>query len=76
MESPVHPLKELFEQLGLASDASSVNAFIRLHSPLSNDIALYKAPCWNASQADFLRDEFYKNADWSETIDLLNVLLR
>ena len=76
MESPNHPLKELFAQLGLTSDVSAVNLFIRKHSPLANDIPLSEAPFWSKSQSDFLRDESYKNADWSETIDLLNILLR
>lgn len=76
MESPNHPLKELFEQLGLASDVSRINLFIRKHSPLANNIPLAEAPFWNKSQSTFLKEEFYKNADWSETIDLLNILLR
>jgi len=76
MESPNHPLKELFSQLGLASDGSSINEFIKAHSPLANGILLSDAPFWKPSQAAFLRDECSKNADWSETVDLLNTLLR
>ncbi|MGV0963799.1 MAG: DUF2789 domain-containing protein [Polynucleobacter sp.] len=76
MESPNHPLKDLFSQLGLASDISSINEFIKTHSPLANGVLLSNAPFWKPSQAAFLRDESSKNADWSETVDLLNALLR
>ena len=76
MESPNHPLKELFSQLGLASDIFSINEFIGAHSPLANSILLSEAPFWSNSQSTFLKDECLKNADWSETVDLLNTLLR
>lgn len=76
MDQPVHPLKELFEQLGLPADAEAINRFIATHSPLAENITLANAPFWTPAQAAFLREEFLEDADWIETIDRLNVALR
>lgn len=76
MDQPVHPLKELFEQLGLPADAEAINRFIAMHSPLPENITLANAPFWTPAQAAFLREEFVEDADWIETIDRLNVALR
>ena len=53
MEKPYHRFSELFAQLGLASDASSIRAFIERHSPLDDATRLEDAPCW--SQEKWLR---------------------
>jgi hypothetical protein len=76
MDQPVHPLKELFEQLGLPADAEAINRFIATHSPLPENITLSNAPFWTPAQAAFLREEFLEDADWIEIIDRLNVALR
>ncbi|SEH91403.1 DUF2789 domain-containing protein [Pseudomonas fuscovaginae UPB0736] len=76
MDSPTHSLTALFEQLGLPSDPVSIDQFIATHSPLKPELHLADAFFWNRAQADFLRNETLKDADWVEVIDQLNVLLR
>ena len=48
MHSPVHPLTELFQQLGLGSSGREIEEFIRSHAPLAGHIALPDACFWNA----------------------------
>ena len=76
MEQPVHPLRELFKQLGLPDDAEAIDRFIAAHTPLAENITLADAPFWTPAQAAFLREEFLDDADWIEIIDHLNVALR
>ena len=76
MELTIHPLSELFEQLGLPSDVSSIEAFILQHSPIPDDMELCAAPFWTSTQAHFLREEWVNDADWAPTVDYLNAALR
>ncbi|MCU0118461.1 DUF2789 domain-containing protein [Pseudomonas sp. B2M1-30] len=76
MENPTHSLPALFKQLGLASDALSIDQFIASHSPLKPELHLADAFFWTTSQADFLRGEILEDADWAEVVDQLDVMLR
>jgi hypothetical protein len=76
MESPIHPLSSLFDQLGLDSADQAIESFIDNHRPLQGDIELHKADFWSASQASFLEQEIDKDADWAEVVDQLDALLR
>lgn len=76
MEHPVHPFKELFEQLGLPAEAKAIDRFVATHTPLAPDIALADAPFWTPAQAVFLREEILEDADWAEVVDRLNAALR
>lgn len=76
MEHPDHPFTELFEQLGLASDPESIKRFIERNGPISEEIALPDASCWNEGQAEFLREAIEEDADWAEVVDHLNASLR
>lgn len=76
MDQPVHALKDLFAQLGLADDPDAIAAFIRTHSPLPDHISLADAPFWSPAQAAFLREELAEDADWAELIDQLSAALR
>ena len=76
MDTPFHRFPDLFAQLGLATDAASIQAFIAQHAPLPGHLALHEAPFWQAAQADFLREKAADDADWSELIDQLNLVLR
>lgn len=76
MEQPLHPLKELFQQLGLPAEAAAIDRFIATHTPLATDVTLADAPFWTTAQAAFLREEILEDADWAEIIDHLNVALR
>jgi hypothetical protein len=75
MESTIHTLNNLFEQLGLPSDDIAIENFINSHSHLDTGLTLSEAPFWTPSQAAFLREEILKDADWAEVIDQLNVRL-
>jgi len=72
MEKPVHHFSELFEQLGLANDSESIERFIARHSPLTDEMPLADAPCWNEGQAEFLREAVEEDADWAEVVDHLD----
>ena len=76
MDSLIHDLNALFQQLGLPSETKALQAFISQHSPLAETIELADAPFWSASQATFLREQLNKDADWAEVVDQLNLLLR
>jgi len=75
MESSIHCISNLFDQLGLASDSVSIENFIRMHSPLATYVLLAEAPFWSTAQAAFLREEILNDADWAEVIDQLNARL-
>lgn len=75
METPLHSMRNLFAQLGLASDQASIDEFIARHSPLPENMKLADAPFWTPSQAAFLREEILEDADWAEIVDQLNASL-
>jgi hypothetical protein len=75
MEPPFHRLPDLFRQLGLPDDPSSIERFIARHRPLACNTALCDAPFWSPSQAQFLREEVAEDADWAEQVDQLGLLL-
>jgi len=72
MNMPQHTLTNLFAQLGLPADQAAIDEFIAAHRPLDSDIALYRAPFWNAAQRAFLKEEIIEDADWAGVIDELN----
>ncbi len=71
-----YSLECLFAQLGLPSEPEGIENFISCHRPLADDIAIYRAPFWNASQKTFLIEELIRDADWALVIDELNHRLR
>lgn len=75
MESPFHPLVDLFRQLGLADEPAAIELFIATHRPLPAGVSLCEAPFWSPSQAQFLREGIARDADWAEPVDTLAVLL-
>ena len=76
MESPIHTFTALFDQLGLPSDAESINRFIENNKSIPEDVELHEANIWTASQAMFIKEMKDEDADWSELIDQLDVMLR
>ncbi|WP_337841022.1 DUF2789 domain-containing protein [Rheinheimera sp.] len=70
-----HDLPSLFAQLGLDNSEQSMRNFIE-HHKLAPDLAIERAPFWDQSQAAFLAEQLKADADWSEIIDELSVLLR
>jgi len=75
MQNPSHTLTELFDQLGLESDAVAIDQFIQAH-PLAPGIALQKASFWSEAQLHFIQESWHQDSDWSELIDQLDNLLR
>lgn len=76
MELNRHDLPRLFDQLGLDSDPASIEAFIRHHQGLPDDVLLPEARIWSASQAAFLREKIRDDSDWAIVVDALSVRLR
>ena len=76
MDSTFHPLAELFEQLGLPADRTSIESFLCKHAPMKPSVVLAEADFWTQDQRNFLNEELLKDADWAEAIDLLNSQLR
>ncbi|HEN8800127.1 DUF2789 domain-containing protein [Pseudomonas sp. CM25] len=75
MDNPIHPLSEIFKQLGLSDDPVEIDRFITTHSPLDDDVKLVDAPFWNDSQRDFLKEKYIADDDWIPMIDQLNEAL-
>lgn len=65
-------LTALFEQLGLPSDEAAITQFIAQNGSLPADMPIWYAPCWNASQAQFLREKTFDDGEWVDVIDELN----
>ncbi|MDZ4297929.1 MAG: DUF2789 domain-containing protein [Moraxellaceae bacterium] len=76
MDTNLHTFSELFDQLGLPSDADSIERFIGKHRPLPDDIFLVNAPFWSAGQRNFLREVMVQDSDWVGLVDQLNAQLR
>ncbi len=76
MESPIHSMTSLFDQLGMDSSDQAIEIFIDDNRPLASNIELHEAEFWNASQASFLKQEIDEDADWAEIVDQLDALLR
>ncbi|MFT3719145.1 DUF2789 domain-containing protein [Pseudorhodoferax sp.] len=73
IDSPT--MHDLFAQLGLPNDEASVQQFITRHRPLPQDVPLHEAPFWSPAQAQFLREQVSRDADWAEVVDQLNASL-
>lgn len=76
MENPVHPLRELFKQLGLPADNAAIDGFIARHAPLPAQLRLAEARFWSTQQAQFLCEAVRDDADWAPVVDQLDALLR
>ena len=76
MQTNTPALTTLFQQLGLDHDQTSIERFIKRHSPLPESCRLADAPFWDQAQADFLRQQLLADTEWAEVVDQLNLLLR
>ncbi len=76
METPIHSIVSLFDQLGLDSTDQGIDAFITTNGPLPAAVELSKAAFWNTSQASFLQQMKDEDADWAEIVDQLDAMLR
>ncbi len=75
MDKPIHPLSEIFKQLGLSDDPVEIDRFITTHSPLEDGVKLVDAPVWSDSQRTFLKEKYIADDDWIPMIDQLNEAL-
>ncbi|MCA1929867.1 DUF2789 domain-containing protein [Rheinheimera sp.] len=75
MDMTTHDLATLFAQLGLDNSPAGIKAFIANHK-IPADMSLAQASFWTSAQASFLTENLKQDADWSDVIDQLNVLLR
>lgn len=76
MDNTFHPLRDLFKQIGLGSSPKEIDAFLRAHAPLAEEIALPDAPFWSPTQAAFLRESLATDSDWAGMTDVLSAALR
>lgn len=75
MDMTRHDMATLFAQLGLDSSPTAIKAFIDSHKIPANT-SLAQAAFWTEAQASFLTENLKQDADWSEVIDQLDVMLR
>lgn len=76
MEKPLHPLRDLFKQLGLDSSSTAIDDFLARHAPLADHVELEKASFWTPPQAQFLSESVRDDADWAAVVDQLDAMLR
>ena len=76
MEMQNHSLISLFDQLGLGSTDEEIKNFIRNNAPIDEEKALHEAKFWSPSQSHFLKRAKDEDADWSDIVDHLNIILR
>jgi len=76
MDTSIHSITSLFDQLGLGSTDKEIEGFINRNRPVSGSVELYNAEFWNTAQASFLKQMKEEDADWAEIVDQLDVMLR
>jgi hypothetical protein len=75
MDTFVHTLNTLFDQLGLPSSDPEIDQFIRDHRKLSAHVSLHSAPFWSPNQSRFIKEALDQDSDWAELVDDLNTRL-
>ncbi|GIU52149.1 MULTISPECIES: DUF2789 domain-containing protein [Shewanella] len=75
MDTTSATLSHLFEQLGLDSSQSAIKQFLSQHT-ITGNTKIIDADFWNHAQKAFLEESLAEDAQWSELIDQLDVLLR
>jgi len=75
MDTSVHTLSTLFDQLGLPSKEQEIERFIEQHRKQTGLDPLEGAPFWSPGQARFIQQALADDSDWSEVVDELNLLL-
>ncbi len=76
LEPGTHHFQDLFAQLGLANDATSIRQFLAAHAPIGGDVNIADASFWSPAQAAFLREALLDDSDWAELVDQLSEALR
>lgn len=76
MDTNIHTLQTLFEQLGLPSQGCAIEDFLAQHKLLDSETRLVQADFWTTSQRAFLQESLMEDSDWAEVVDQLDALLR
>ena len=76
MEKIFIEVTDIFELLGLPSDAKNVAAFIAKHAPLNDSIRIEDAPFWSKAQSALLKDALQEDGHLASAVDQLNSLIR
>ncbi len=69
-----YSMETLFSQLGLDSDAKSIEKFVSSHR-LQQSQRIEEASFWSTSQATFIKEARDEDGDWAELVDVLNAEL-
>ncbi|WP_282167681.1 DUF2789 domain-containing protein [Shewanella japonica] len=75
MDTTSITLNHLFEQLGLDASPTGIEHFITTHN-IPNETPISQASFWNEAQKAFITEALTQDAQWSELVDQLDVLLR
>ncbi|GGB62284.1 DUF2789 domain-containing protein [Shewanella inventionis] len=75
MDTTENDLGHLFKQLGLGYTQQEIDSFVS-RNKVNKDTLLIDADCWNHSQRAFLKEALNEDAQWSEIIDQLDVMMR
>lgn len=75
MESQVHSMSDLFDQLGLPSNNEAIEDFISKHKSKTDGQPIHELEIWTPAQAEFLKQVWVDDADWVEVVDELSARL-
>ncbi|AZG72703.1 DUF2789 domain-containing protein [Shewanella livingstonensis] len=75
MDTTSNDLSHLFKQLGLADNQQGIDDFVK-QNKLDKHTLIVDADCWNSGQKAFLKEALLEDAQWSEVIDQLDVMMR
>ncbi|NKB33281.1 MAG: DUF2789 family protein [Pseudomonadales bacterium] len=76
MQPLVIKLDTLFQQLGLSTKDQTIDDAISNFPTLDPNLAIYDAPFWDSSQAEFLKSAIQEDSIWSHAVEKLDCLLR
>jgi hypothetical protein len=72
---PARTMTQLFDQLGLPSDETSIQLFIHQHDGVCRECGLVQAPIWTASQRNFLQEAIAEDSEWALPAEALTAAL-
>jgi hypothetical protein len=75
MDTTLNDLSHLFKQLGLPYHQEEIDEFVNKNR-LDKQTLMIDADCWSPSQRAFLKEALLEDAQWSEVIDQLDVMMR
>ena len=76
MDTSLHLVKDLFLQIGLASEKTDIDKFVHENKGIPSSVPIWEAEFWTQSQSAFLKESYDEDSDWVEAVDHLDALLR